>query len=154
MQPAEGIGVWKKRTIPDKHGRPDMMMFSITITGEGINSSGDKSIQAVTIRYFEMQLLEFIFEDMSSPDLSLHELSNGFESITLTIQDASGGKYSFDGRQIYGSGKVIIDMNDLISVVSLFRRTDSYEATLEGKNWSCKFTVTERMPKYETRRKL
>jgi hypothetical protein len=44
MRPKEEIiGVWKKALYPDKHGRPDMMVFSATFTGEGIDSSGNKS---------------------------------------------------------------------------------------------------------------
>jgi hypothetical protein len=150
MQATEEIGVWKKKVYPDKHGRPDMMVFFITIIGEGINSSGDTSIQKVTIRYYEIQPLEFILEDMNSPGLSLHELSNGSEPVTLTIKDTSGGKYSFDGYQAYSPGKVNIGINNPMNAAYLLRRIDFFEAVIEGKNWSCKFTVTGRMPKYET----
>jgi hypothetical protein len=145
---AQEFGVWTLQTETDRFGDPTGVSFYVQLVmGEGKNSIGSTSSQAVVIMYPVANVIVIRLKDTSMFGFPLHMLFMGPESITLYVKDSTNKTYSFNGTQVSSDdGMVTIAMNNNSSLTSLLRQKGNYKAVIEGNQWSCSFTFNGGMP--------
>jgi hypothetical protein len=145
---AQELGVWSLQTQEDKFGdATGKKYYAQTVLGEGKNSIGSTSTQAVCIVYPLNNLVVIALVSTSTFRMPLNMLFMGPEPITLYIKDSANKTYSFGGTHVLSDdGGVMIAMHNDSDLIGLLRKKDSYKAVIEGNQWRCSFNFNGGMP--------
>jgi hypothetical protein len=146
---AQELGKWILEQMIDRFGDPTGESCYLQINmGEGKNSIGSTSSQAVFIGYYPISSsVKILLKDVGMFSFPLNTLFMGPEPITLYIKDSANRTNSFKGNQVSSDdGAVTIRMNDNSNLISLLRQKGSYKAVIEGERWSCSFTFNGSLP--------
>jgi hypothetical protein len=144
------LGKWGRDALPDKFGdSTGPVVFKQIILGKGSNSTQSNAAQWILMGYIpSVNILSFGIKEIGALSFPLNMLLWQDEPITLSIKDSSGKIYSFDGIQDKDSrgGMMSIPIFPDNSLTALLRKSGTYKAVIEGKNWSCAFSFNGGMP--------